>query len=482
MRSLRELTLVFFFMFPGSLLAQIETGLQFNLSTPGSRSLGMGGAFIGFADDATAAYTNPAGLTSLTLGGSEIAVEARNWDYSTLFLERGHIGDTMPFGVGIDTVAGFQSGEARSSASGLSFASVGYLLPRGITVALYHHQLAKFRSRGVSQGLFDNEEEDILSGDCANDSIATFHGELIADGDLFFNDCRFTPYRFDRELEITNDGVSAAWQIPIPALAKRKQSLSVGLGLSYYQLDVRARTDALFFFGFTGSADFDRLPRGFVGPADTLDDNVFWSATNDGSDDALGLNLGLLWRLEPHWSIGAVYRQGPDFRYKGHVTTGPALERFYGIPRDVTLDSSSAPLHVPDVYGLGVAYTRNEGNTKVALDINRVRYSQRLVDLVSTPADFQLGDVNEIHLGFEQVVLVLPSQFVGTLRLGVWHEPNHEPTGKTEVASLFFPKGEDEIHWAGGLGLVVKEDYQIDAAVDLSDRVNTFSFSIVRFF
>ena len=30
-------------------------GLQFNFSTPGARSLGMGGAFLGRADDATAA-------------------------------------------------------------------------------------------------------------------------------------------------------------------------------------------------------------------------------------------------------------------------------------------------------------------------------------------------------------------------------------------------------------------------------------------
>src|SRR5439155_7323916 len=40
-------------------------GLQFNFGNPGARSLGMGGAFLGLADDASAAEANPAGLTIL---------------------------------------------------------------------------------------------------------------------------------------------------------------------------------------------------------------------------------------------------------------------------------------------------------------------------------------------------------------------------------------------------------------------------------
>ena len=40
------------------------SGLQFNFGNPGARSLGMGGAFLGLADDASAAEANPAGLTS----------------------------------------------------------------------------------------------------------------------------------------------------------------------------------------------------------------------------------------------------------------------------------------------------------------------------------------------------------------------------------------------------------------------------------
>ena len=34
------------------------SGLQFNFGNPGARSLGMGGAFLGLADDASAAEAN----------------------------------------------------------------------------------------------------------------------------------------------------------------------------------------------------------------------------------------------------------------------------------------------------------------------------------------------------------------------------------------------------------------------------------------
>jgi len=39
--------------------------LEFSFSNPGARSLGLGGAFAAIADDATAAFANPAGLVQL---------------------------------------------------------------------------------------------------------------------------------------------------------------------------------------------------------------------------------------------------------------------------------------------------------------------------------------------------------------------------------------------------------------------------------
>jgi long-chain fatty acid transport protein len=57
--------------------ADIESlaGLTFNFGNPGARSLGMGGAFLGLADDASAAEANPAGLTILIR--PEVSLEMR---------------------------------------------------------------------------------------------------------------------------------------------------------------------------------------------------------------------------------------------------------------------------------------------------------------------------------------------------------------------------------------------------------------------
>ena len=68
-------------------VAQGVLTLEFSFSNPGARSLGFGGAFVALADDATAAYANPAGLNQLTR--PEISLEGRSWRYSTPFVVGG---------------------------------------------------------------------------------------------------------------------------------------------------------------------------------------------------------------------------------------------------------------------------------------------------------------------------------------------------------------------------------------------------------
>src|SRR2546428_4892558 len=63
------------------------SGLQFNFGNPGARSLGMGGAFLGLADDASAAEANPAGLT--VLRKPEVSLEVRNYQEKQLFTTSG---------------------------------------------------------------------------------------------------------------------------------------------------------------------------------------------------------------------------------------------------------------------------------------------------------------------------------------------------------------------------------------------------------
>src|SRR5437660_1320745 len=98
-------------------------GLQFNLSDPGARSLGLGGAFTGLADDATASYANPAGLTNLSI--PEISIEGRYWNFSNFYTDRGHAFGP-PSMMGIDTLPNVHHGESRDQALGVSFLSLVY--------------------------------------------------------------------------------------------------------------------------------------------------------------------------------------------------------------------------------------------------------------------------------------------------------------------------------------------------------------------
>src|ERR1700680_1447607 len=88
---------IFFFLAVSTALAlplaaqntDIESlsGLQFNFGNPGARSLAMGGAFLGLADDASAAEANPAGLTILRK--PEISLEGGNYLADQIFTTSG---------------------------------------------------------------------------------------------------------------------------------------------------------------------------------------------------------------------------------------------------------------------------------------------------------------------------------------------------------------------------------------------------------
>ena len=100
-------------------------GVDFRFNNPGARANAMGGAFIGLADDATAAYTNPAGLTVLT--EPEFSVEYKTGKTTTHFQDK------------------LDKREYDDTVSGLSFLS--YVYPaENATIAFFRHQLLNTES------------------------------------------------------------------------------------------------------------------------------------------------------------------------------------------------------------------------------------------------------------------------------------------------------------------------------------------------
>jgi long-chain fatty acid transport protein len=118
---------------------EYNAGLQFNFSNPGARSLGMGGAYLGFSDDATAAYTNPAGLT--VLSQPEIALEYRATRYSTPFVAGGSAIDGSVF-----------EDESRSRSSGPSYMAAVYP-GEGWAVAAYRNVELDFTNEFIKSAI-----------------------------------------------------------------------------------------------------------------------------------------------------------------------------------------------------------------------------------------------------------------------------------------------------------------------------------------
>ncbi len=101
-----------------------DTSFTFNFNNPGARANGMGGAFIGLADDASAGYTNPSGLTILTK--PEVSMEFKVTEYSGTVIDWS--GEKHDF---------------EDLTSGLSFLSFAYPSEKA-TFSFYRHQMINY--------------------------------------------------------------------------------------------------------------------------------------------------------------------------------------------------------------------------------------------------------------------------------------------------------------------------------------------------
>jgi long-subunit fatty acid transport protein len=230
--------------------------------------------------------------------------------------------------------------------------------------------------------------------------------------------------------------------------------------------------------------------------ADFSPDNVFFSAYQEGNGSDTAVNLGLLWK-GGRWSAAAVFRQGPTFPLKARVIVVREFEFEF-----------DAVLHLPDVFGFGLAFAPTE-NSKISFDYDRVRYSQLTDDFLvgisefafeTSPADWKVDDADELHVGFEHG---WRSHRVPVfLRLGFWYDPEHRlrfvgdipasGSGDSPIYGLtreqqfianraIFQAGEDELHYAAGVGFRFGDRLQADVAIDYSERVTTAAVSAVIF-
>ena len=197
---------------------EANASLPFSFSNPGARSLGMGGAFIGLADDASAAYTNPAGLTQLV--SPEVSAELRSERTDTRWLDGGNVQFNAFNGSGL----GYSSQNDTST----SLRSFSFVYPsERISFAFYRYELVNYDTDFESAGA----------------TWTTGDGSGI-NGSIFAYDVNTS---FDVETYGAAMGIKAT------------DSLSFGLGINYYRLDINSTTDRFLLDGtpVNREANFD---------------------------------------------------------------------------------------------------------------------------------------------------------------------------------------------------------------------------------
>jgi long-chain fatty acid transport protein len=439
-----------------------ENSAAFDFTLPGARSRGIGGAFVAIADDATAVYSNPAGLIALLR--PEISIEGQHLTFKSQLADQGHA-----FGpatnVGVDTVNGLVNRTFTSDLNGVSFLSFAYPTAHW-AVGVFTHQLVRYHMDRQSQGPFYD-----CSGGFRGDAPSPPYCELSrADGvDRIF------PAIQSFDLNIRGSGAAVSYAA--------SETVSIGVAFEYFTFKLSG-TNRVFAL----TADDKYKPANFAGS------NLALTGVQSGNDNGFGVNLGVKWELSDQWTAGASFRKAPTFHYAAQTTTGPANSGASGV---TFVNSAADPFNVPDSAAVGVAF-RPSSVSRIALEYDRIQYGQLIKGLqnTSTPAGdpegvlllqrLQISNGNVLRVGGEYALVL--GGVVVALRGGAWYDPPHQLSFRTDNSStglpiprwaIYFPQTVSYVHGSTGGGIVVHRHLQIDGAVDFSTPVRTYSLSTV---
>jgi len=433
------------------------SGLQFNFGNPGARALGMGGAFLGLADDASAAEANPAGLTILRK--PEVSLELRDFQEQQVFTTSGTYPDIQQ--------TAFKHFNHR-----LTFGSV--VIPiKNFTIGAYYHE--PLHNQGAGEVIPVRNK---------------LTGAIVTDVPHFFLPKGGTPVGKSECEDIRkqkNDPFACLEYSILPFLsALTVQERTFGLAAAYkigkVSFGVTARRQKFNESAFTFRVD----PFGNVSSILIQATSDITQANEKAKDrSAITFAGGVKWSITDNVSVGAVYKQGAKFVAPTVAANADTNYLFVKLP------GADTTFHIPDVYGIGVSVSPIPV-LKVNADAIRVTYSNLVDNFVSSNEDlraignpYKANDVVEVHLGAEYFFLwKVP---IG-VRAGVWRDPAHsvEYSGPLNLTSgvaeaILHPKGAAQNHVSIGGGLAWQR-FQIDAAYDRSQRYSVLSISTVARF
>lgn len=413
---------------------EIFRSFSLNLQTPGARATAMGGAFIGLADDATAAETNPAGLA--ILAKPEVSLEYRYADRRGL--QDNIVGiptynyDLTPSPVtpGFDTpyFSEFHSNDRADSIQELGFLSFVYPF-HGITLAVSRHSLINTQT--------------------------TLFGSLSASPFHFVEPNSFLG---TSNIQDVNYNFSLAGKI------SDKFLLGAGLKIS-----------DLKFNSSIGAREKSELVYG-----------EHFQTSIDEHKQKVGANVGILVRPNSSISLGLVYKYEPKFDLNVLVNNTD----FHSNPLVIARSgSNSVAFDIPDQLGFGVSVVPFKG-MHLNMDFDRIFYSQlapiengfslftHLLPVIDQANEikFDVKDRTDFHVGGEYLCTSGTTTYgvrAGYARIGsnrFFLSSAANPQIQEFLAPIFGTGPANYTnHWTFGAGFT-HGPIQLDAAVDMAQK------------
>lgn len=407
--------------------------LQFRFGNPGARSMALGGAFLGLADDATAPVVNPAGM-GRTQSRAVAWEVAYNRDDKVVPFHSGRVVQTNLFEFD------FQFTPAQYTQRDFSVPFLAMIWPKGsMRFGFFIHQQADEHFEYTTQRI----DFDLLTTSSTQLSYAPSHDVM--------------------KLEMMNLGASVG--------SRLGRHFLWGISTFWSQLDYRADST--------------------IELTDVVGTPQPVSQTARGDDGGWGAILGLIFSANELFSVGLNYKFQPRFDYSARLSAtvpNPDNPDFsvvapFDIPDSLGVGLCLRP---SDRTTLNVDANR----------VYYGQITDHLVDFSGVEDVTQtMPDVTEIHLGFEWAFPDLA--FPLFWRLGFWKEPYHAATNniqdsqilrgssqQPQVRDIFFLNrfAEDLAHYAMGIGITCSQSFQLDAAVDVADDGETLCFSgVYRF-
>jgi long-subunit fatty acid transport protein len=361
--------------FAQEIFQQIQINSSFNPVGSGARAMGMGGAFIAVADDATAASWNPAGL--IQLEKPEISL------VGTFFKVREELESSH------SEVSGMNEKESYDL-NYLSFAYPFRFLNHNLVASLNYQRLYDMYQR--------------LSFDY------NYAGNF-SDG---------STYELNQAVTYKQDGGVKALA---PALALQIiPQLSIGITLNFW-------TDELFWENGWSERYYAKGKGNIRGIPIETEDNIYEKYS---SFKGFNCNLGFLWDINSKVTMGGViktpFTADLHHRYKFHTQqTYPTYDRTIKGGYEF---SEGVELKMPMSYGLGFAFRLSDALT-LSFDLYRTEWSEFFMEdgegHDTSPIDGKerkhshVHDTTQVRTGIEY--LIIKEETVIPLRAGLFYDP-----------------------------------------------------------